>query len=192
MSHTEQKIFCKSIKKRYPQFFKNINVIDVGSKDINGNNRYLFSKCHYVGIDIIPGPNVHEVGYAHEVIENVMPKISDSYVWEWRKSRIEQDHRFNTIICTEVLEHDKYCEKTLLAMYHKLKPGGLMIITAGGDGRPEHGTEANSPEASPATTDYYENVTNAFFSSILPAHAFYVYHIAQVQGDFQFYGIKKR
>lgn len=190
MSHPQQRDFCRKVKRLLPQFFKKVNVIDVGSLDINGNNKGLFTRCFYLGVDIQPGRNVDVVGKAHEVLEGLTPVIEPSYVWNWRKSRIEDDGRFNTIICTEVLEHDRDYEKTLLAMYHKLKPGGLLIITCGGDGRPEHGTEENTPGASPATHDYYGNVSNKMFSDVLPVTGFRVYHLAQVEGDLQFYGIK--
>jgi hypothetical protein len=35
-------VFCKNI---LPDFFINKRVLDVGSGDINGNNRFLFENC---------------------------------------------------------------------------------------------------------------------------------------------------
>lgn len=190
MSHPAQKKFCKYVRSLYPQFFKRVNVIDVGSQDINGNNRYLFNKSYYVGIDIHAGFNVDIVGRAHEVIDAILPKLEINYVWNPHLTRIEPTDQFDTIISTEALEHDKYIDRTLISMYNKLKPGGLMLITAGGDGRHEHGTADHFPELSPGTNDYYKNVSNKDFSDIVPASAFSVYYLAQVDKDFQFYGIK--
>lgn len=52
MAHPEQVEFCTRIKNKFPDFFKNKNVLDVGSLDINGNNRYLFQNCSYTGVDV--------------------------------------------------------------------------------------------------------------------------------------------
>lgn len=190
MSHPAQREFCRKVKRLYPKFFKKVNVLDIGSQDINGSNKGLFTRSFYLGIDIQEGKNVDVVGKAHEVIWNLEPMIEPSYVWNWKKTRIENDKRFNTIICTEVLEHDQDYEKTMTAMYNKLKPGGLIIITCGGDGRPEHGTEDNSPDASPMTNEYYGNLSNKMFSDVYPPFGFRIYHLAQVDTDLQFFGIK--
>lgn len=80
---------------------------------------------------------------------------------------------------------------TLSSMYTVLEPGGLMIITAGGDGREEHGTHTHHAWCSPGTNDYYKNISNEMFSATLPASDFTTYHICQHNKDFQFYGIKK-
>ena len=55
MAHIEQIIFCIKVKNMFPSYFKNIDVLDVGSLDLNGSNRYLFENCRYTGIDIGPG-----------------------------------------------------------------------------------------------------------------------------------------
>lgn len=39
--HKEQINYCLSIKNKYPELFKG-KILDCGSLDINGNNRYLF------------------------------------------------------------------------------------------------------------------------------------------------------
>jgi len=139
--HDEQIDFCKKVKKKYPNHFKKKRVLDVGSLDINGNNRYLFKNCHYLGLDIVAGNNVDIVCHVHELIyDNPLPI-------------------FNTIICTEMLEHDKHWKKSLTAMYLLLKKGGLLLITAAGINRPEHGTTKTTPEDSPGTNNYYRNIS---------------------------------
>jgi len=175
----------------YPQHFKRVNVIDVGSLDINGHNRGLFSRCHYIGIDVHDGYNVDIVGRAHAVMADLEPKDGlIDVTWNPHHTRIETNGKFDTIISTEALEHDCYLHLTLVGMYNKLRPGGLLLITCAGDGRKEHGTTANRPEDSPGTNDYYSNVSNRMFSSILPPALFKVYHLKQVDTDLQFYGIK--
>lgn len=52
MAHPEQQVFMLSVKNKFPEKFNNCSVLDVGSLDINGNNRYLFSNYTYIGVDI--------------------------------------------------------------------------------------------------------------------------------------------
>jgi len=42
MAHERQQEFCKRVKGIFPEYFKGVNVCDIGSLDINGNNHYLF------------------------------------------------------------------------------------------------------------------------------------------------------
>ena len=66
MAHPEQAVFCNSVKNQFSQKFSNADVLDIGSLDINGNNRYLFSNCTYTGVDIGQGKNVDVVSKGHE------------------------------------------------------------------------------------------------------------------------------
>ena len=52
MAHQSQVDYCLSVKSRFPGHFRRKSVLDAGSLDINGNNRYLFDDCQYVGIDV--------------------------------------------------------------------------------------------------------------------------------------------
>jgi 2-polyprenyl-3-methyl-5-hydroxy-6-metoxy-1,4-benzoquinol methylase len=88
MAHKQQIEFCKKIKYQFPEHFKNIWVLDAGSYDINGNNRYAFENCIYLGVDIEHGKNVDIVSKVHEL--NF------------------KDGMFDTIITTEMLEHDVF------------------------------------------------------------------------------------
>ena len=173
MAHKEQKQFCKQVRNLFPQQFRGVKVVDVGSLDINGNNRYLFKRTKYTGIDIVNGRNVDIIGKAHEVLSMFT--------------------NVDTIISTECLEHDKYWKETLLAMYYSLAPEGLMVITCGGEGRQEHGTTRHHGWCSPATNDYYMNITNEMFASVLSPDMFEVYHLGQQRKshDLQFYGKRK-
>jgi hypothetical protein len=165
----------KGVRWKYPLSFINVNVFDVGSMDINGNNRGYFYLSNYVGIDIGKGKNVDKVGHAISVIPR------DTLT----------GYGIDTMISTEALEHDKLWDRTLHVMYTYLKPGGLLLITCGGDGRPEHGTHNHSPTCSPSTNDWYRNISNEMFQKVLPPSYFKTYFLTQNETDLQFYGIKK-
>lgn len=145
MAHTEQIEFCTSVKSLYPEMFKNKRVLDIGSLDINGNNRYLFEDCEYIGIDIGAGKNVDVVCRGHEY---------------------KSDEKFDVIISTECFEHDKYYTETLQNAYNLLKNGGLLLFSCAAPGRPEHGTTRTSPKDSPFTTDYYKNLSEEDISDV--------------------------
>ena len=66
-----------------------------------------------------------------------------------------------------MLEHDKHYKESLQAMYNLLVPGGFLLLTAAGFNRAEHGTTRTTPEASPFTTDYYENITYQMLFSFI-------------------------
>jgi SAM-dependent methyltransferase len=146
MAHLNQILYCESVKTKYPQFFKKIKVLDIGSLDINGSNRYLFEDCDYLGIDVGEGRNVDLVCVGHEF------EGPDNY--------------FDTIISTEVFEHDMHYEKTITNVMRMLKPGGLFVFTCASTGRAEHGTRrSDSSWAAPLLmekeddwADYYKNL----------------------------------
>jgi hypothetical protein len=59
VAHPEQQEYCKSVRNKFPEYFKNVLILDIGSLDINGNNRYLFdSSSVYIGVDVALGQNV--------------------------------------------------------------------------------------------------------------------------------------
>lgn len=169
--HKEQIEFCKRIKNRFPEKFQDVNVLDVGSLDINGNNRYLFKNCNCIGLDIVGGKNVDYIEPIH---------------------KFETVTRFNTIICTEMLEHDKYIYLSIKKMIELLSPGGLLLITAAHLGRKPHGTHKSGPDQSPGTNDYYRNVDVDEFIENLPRFDFSIFgiEINNNSKDLYFYGIK--
>lgn len=145
MAHLNQIKYCESVKSKYPQYFKNKKVLDIGSLDINGSNRYLFEDCDYLGIDVGEGRNVDLVCVGHE-FEG-------------------PDNHFDTIISTEVFEHDMHYEKTITNVMRMLKPGGMFLFTCASTGRAEHGTrKSDGSWAAPLLmgkdewADYYKNL----------------------------------
>ena len=175
MAHREQREWCELVKYAHPEFFIGTNVLDIGSLDINGNNRYLFEQCDYTGIDIGHGPNVDVVCSGH---------------------LFKSDDLFDVVISTECFEHDEYWEQTLKNVINNLlKEGGLFLFSCAAPGRPEHGTKKTSPKDSPFTTDYYRNLSEADIRSVLDCDNIFSNYKFKTRKEFPqdlyFYGIKK-
>jgi len=163
--HEKQYEFCLEVKRKYPKYFYKMEVLDVGSLDINGDNRYLFGYCSYVGMDIIAGPNVDIVCPVHLYAGN----------------------SYDIIICTEMLEHDRYWRESIKKMI-ELARNALLITCATGQ-REEHGTFKNKPEDSLATNDYYQNVDLCDFRKIVKGK-FKSFILQETNEDLYFWGIK--
>ncbi len=91
MSHIDQINFIKEFKEFYIKnsFNKDIDVLEIGSLDVNGNIRNLFNfSKEYVGIDLEKGPNVDLVLNGIDIYK--LNKI------------------FDIIISCECFEHSKY------------------------------------------------------------------------------------
>lgn len=175
MAHREQREWCELVKYAHPEFFIGTNVLDIGSLDINGNNRYLFEQCDYTGIDIGNGPNVDVVCSGH---------------------LFKSDDLFDVVISTECFEHDEYWQQTLKNVINNLlKDGGLFLFSCAAPGRPEHGTKKTSPKDSPFTTDYYRNLSEEDIRSVLDCDNIFSNYKFKTRTEFPqdlyFYGIKK-
>jgi cyclopropane fatty-acyl-phospholipid synthase-like methyltransferase len=180
MAHLAQKLFIEKVKKKFPRKFHQQRVVDFGSLDINGSNREFFTDCDYTGVDISQGKNVDVVSKCHEFVT---------------------DEKFDTIITTEMLEHDMYWKESLANMLNLLRVGGLLVITCATTGRREHGTPRSdkgysSPftSAIPEWANYYRNLTEQDVESVLNCNenfSNYEHSIEHNHKDYQFYGIKK-
>src|SRR5688572_9173960 len=106
MAHPQQSDFCLSVKKQFPELFKGVRVLDIGSLDINGNNRFLFEQAQYIGIDLGSGPNVSVVCEGH----------------------LYDDEPFDVVISTECAEHDLHWRETALNAVRLTKAGGLFLF----------------------------------------------------------------
>lgn len=175
------KQWCDFIKQRFPEYFKDKKVLDVGSLDINGCNRYLFEGGKYIGLDLGPGKNVDVFSIAHEYKE--------------------PDNSFDTIISTFTFEHDMYFEKTIKNIIRLLKPNGLFLFACGSIGCREHGTVKTGVSRSPLTCSYgkgwehyYKNITEEAFKKIVNLdETFSNYEITYLKdpGYLFFWGILK-
>ena len=157
-----------SVKNRFPDFFINARVLDCGSLDINGNNRYLFEDCKYTGIDIGDGPNVDIVTPIHK-----------------------HQGTYDTVISTECLEHDRYISESIANM--EKMAVGCLLITCATHPRMPHGVTWRSPTSSPFTNDYYRNVTPMMiFENIdLSLYSYCELQVNAVAGDLYFFAVKK-
>ena len=175
MAHQEQKNFCLQVKQKFREVFDNPNakILDCGSLDINGNNRYLFASKDYTGIDLGPGRNVDVVSRIHEF---------DA-----------ESASFDIVISTECLEHDKFYGESLRNMLRMLKPGGLLLLTCATTGRPEHGTHLSTIGDSPFTLDYYKNLEADDIRDSIPMEAFeaHGFSVNARSHDLYFWGVKR-
>jgi hypothetical protein len=173
MAHKEQINFCKSVKEQFPQFFRGVKVLDIGSLDINGNNHYLFEDYSYIGVDLGEGRNVDVVSRGHEY---------------------KSDERYDVVVSTECFEHDEYWKETILNVIEHLRNGGLFLFTCATEGRPEHGTKRTSPQNAPFVGDYYRNLTEDIIKGEINFDKYfseYKFSSRQNPADLYFWGIKK-
>jgi len=140
--HTQAKNFTLFVKQILIDYFNNKCVLDVGSGDINGNNRFLFENCEYHGNDVIEANNV-----------TIVSKTKDLPF---------MDNSFDTIISTECFEHDPEYKESFIKIYNMLKPDGLFFFTCASTGRAEHGTRKTSPNDSYGTIGNFEDMSDYY------------------------------
>ena len=178
MAHPEQRVFMTYVKDKFPEKFKNCRVLDIGSLDINGNNRYLFTNYKYIGVDIGEGNNVDVVCRGHEFKDN---------------------KGFDIVISAECFEHDEFWRATIANCIALTKPEGIFLFSCATTGRPEHGTRITSPQDSPFTSqienDYYMNLTEKDVRSEIDIDSYFSeYEFVSRETwpqDLYFWGIKR-
>lgn len=95
-----------------------VAVLDVGGRNINGSPRPLFAGADpYVVLDIRPDPGVDVV--------------ADAATWL-------PDRPYDVVVCCEVFEHTARWVEIVATAWAALRPGGQLILTMAGPGRPEH------------------------------------------------------
>jgi SAM-dependent methyltransferase len=178
MAHREQQEFISSVRDRFPEKFKGVRVLDIGSLDINGNNRFAFEDYEYIGIDIGEGNNVDIICRGHE---------------------FKDDNGFDVVISKECFEHDEFWNLTIQNAVNLTKPNGVFLFSCATTGRPEHGTRRTSPQDSPFTSkienDYYMNLTEEDVRSAIDVDKYfseYEFFARDVHpNDLYFWGVKK-
>ena len=178
MAHAGQLRFVEQVAGFFPAYFSGVRVVEIGSLDINGSVRKLFtSPARYVGLDLEPGPGVDVTCLGHQF-------TTDSGTWD-------------TALSCESFEHDPHFRDTFENMARLVRPGGLVLFTCATTGRPEHGTERSSPGSSPFTVkrgwEYYRNVTERDFDPVVLEGLFdgYAFFVSFQSADLYFAGLTR-
>ena len=177
MSHTDQINFVKEFKNFYinNNFKKDVDILEIGSFDVNGNMRNLFDFCKtFSGVDLVNGPNVDIV-------------MNGSDIDKLNK-------KFDIIISCECFEHAKNWSIIFEKMCNITKEDSFIIFSVASTGRIEHGTERSGNWQSPGNKDdYYLNLnkkdfTQKFDLNKLFSNHFFFYNVNSF--DLYFVGIK--
>lgn len=173
MSHPEQQAFFARLKKHFPDMFIG-DTLEIGSLNINGSIRSLFTGGEYIGVDVHDGPGVDLVAEGQ---------------------RLElADESFNTVVSTECFEHNPYWLETFLNMVRMAD--NYVIFTCASTGRPEHGTKRTTPQDSPYTLDwdYYRNLSEEDFTVNINLNKYFTdwqFEYNEQACDLYFYGFKR-
>lgn len=175
--HPVQQRWCEQLKELFPEYFEHKQVLDVGSLDVNGNNRYLFKNCEYTGLDVVPGKNVDIISIAHEY---EIPDIS-----------------YDVVFSTNALEHDLYYQLTLQKMTDLLRRRGLLFFSVATSWH-EHGTNKTTPNQSGTSQmgkdweNYYKNLLEEDVRNAIDIDKiFSQYEFSIEDRDLRFWGIKE-
>jgi len=178
--HIEQKEWCEQIRKQFPDYFTFVNVLEVGSLDVNGNNRYLFEYDFYLGVDVVKGKGVDIVSPFHLLIDYDLSCM-----------------KFDVVLSTNSFEHDMYWFLSLPRMIEVLKSKGLMFFCCSHSHR-THGTKKHTPKNSGTSSidnswgNYYRNLKVMDVYSVLrPEQNFQSFSIGVNGKDLTFWGIKR-
>lgn len=90
-----------------------LDILEVGSREVDGSIREIFTKANYTGFDLYEGANVDVTGDAH--------KLSDYF---------EKNRKFDLIISLYVFEHLAMPWVVAEEIMKMLKPGGSVFIIA--------------------------------------------------------------
>ncbi len=172
MAHPEQYAFIAGVKARWPYHFTHSKVLEVGSYNVNGSVRELFSApTLYIGLDVAPGRDVDVVCSGADY---------------------DTDVRFEVTISTECFEHTADWRRILHNMHRLTVPGGLVLFTCAANQRHEHGTPRTSPADSAMATEYYRNLNVKDFEQSLPLLDMFQWYGWEARyNDLYFYGVKR-
>jgi hypothetical protein len=151
-----------------------VNVLEIGSQDINGTVRDFFQPdANYLGLDL---------GIAKGVdwtIPGELVELPD----QWAR----------VCISTECFEHAATWAQILLNMIRITQENCLLILSIAGHGRASHGTVDSDVESSPLTTSYYKNLGPDDITQKIRLGHYFKRHGFQVNseaGDTYFWGIR--
>lgn len=123
---------------------RDISVLDIGGRNVNGTTRDLFPGTDYVVLDRIPAPGV-----------DIACDAAD----------FETDRRFDIVLCTEVFEHTPRWAEICSTAFTVLKPGGRFVVTCAAPGRGEHSAIDGNFSLHPG--EHYANVAAADLVGVL-------------------------
>jgi SAM-dependent methyltransferase len=111
--HISQMEHMVKLINTYLTYIPRLDILDVGSYDVNGSYKPLFQKpdWKYTGLDIVAGPNVDIV-------------LQDPYKFPF------EDNSFNLVISGSVFEHIEFFWLTFQEMTRVLKPPGYIFLHA--------------------------------------------------------------
>ena len=189
MAHKEQICFVNKVKKKFPNFFINKEVLGVGTFNVCGTENIFFKDCNYKGLDIGPGPGVDIICPAQDYNA--------------------PDSSYDTIISCECFEHNPYYKETIKNIVRLLKSNGLFLFTCATTGRPIHGVKSLELESKKKfenwvtmpnvfcenwDNDYYKNLTENDIRDCInidEIFSSYEFEVELNHCDLYFWGIKK-
>ena len=116
--HANNHLSLEDWRRKYPNFFHNRKVLELGSLNINGTVRGYFKDCEYIGIDKQAGRGVDIVVEA--------------------KDTVFKPEYFDVIISFSMFEHDPEWKESLKNNLRWLKAGGMLFIEYGAEGNRPH------------------------------------------------------
>lgn len=111
-----------------------LDVLDIGGRNVNGSVRDLFPGAAYTALDIREGVGVDIV--------------ADAATWT-------PPCQYDLVISTETFEHTPAWRDIVGTAYDACKPGGRVVFTMAGPGRPPHSAIDGGPLQE---GEYYGNV----------------------------------
>lgn len=112
MHKSSKETMREFLKAFVPHSGKTINLLDVGSYDVNGNYREVLPPDFaYTGVDLAAGPNV-------------------DFIMESEYSIPFPDNHFDIVISGQCIEHCRNPFKLIAEMGRVMKHKGALIVTA--------------------------------------------------------------
>lgn len=151
-----------------------IDLVEFGSRDVNGTPRSLFPNARWHGIDISAGAGVDEVADATS----------------WRP-----ETPVDVVVCCEVFEHTPAWREIAANAAACLKPGGRLIVTAAGPTRAPHsavdGRLLRDSEHHDGDGDgeFYANIDPVELAAVLEAAGFSAVEVDEAGPDVRATGV---